>query len=86
MLWLVLLVPLVRGRRGAVASSVLGAALILTQLWFPDRYWDLVFSQGGYETALVLARDLVLLVLVAVLVLPLSSVTRDGDGGGDRSR
>ena len=86
MLWLVPLVPLVRGRRGVAAATLLGAALILTQLWFPDRYWDLVFTHGRYETALVLARDVLLLMLVAALVLPLSSVTRDGDRGGDRSR
>jgi hypothetical protein len=70
MIWLVPLVPLVRGRRGVAASAALGAALILTQLWFPDRYWDLVFGFGGFESALVLARDLVLVALVAVLVWP----------------
>jgi hypothetical protein len=83
LIWLLPLVPLVRGRRGVAAGALLGAALVLTQLWFPDNYWDLVFTFGGYETALVLARDFVLLVLVAVLVLPLSSVTRDGDSGRD---
>jgi hypothetical protein len=70
MIWLVPLVPLVRGRRGVAASAVLGAALILTQLWFPDRYWDIVFGFGGFESALVLARDLVLVALLAVLVWP----------------
>ena len=85
LIWLLPLVPLVRGRRGVVAGTVLGAALVLTQLWFPDHYWDLVFTFGGYESALVLVRDLVLLLLLAVLVLPLSSVTRDGDSGRDPS-
>ena len=70
MVWLVPLVPLVRGRRGVAASGVLGTALILTQLWFPDRYWDLVFGFGGPESALVLVRDLVLLVLLSVLLWP----------------
>jgi hypothetical protein len=49
---------------------VFAAALLLTQLWFPGRYWDLVFGFGDYESALVLARDLVLLVLLAVLLWP----------------
>jgi hypothetical protein len=92
LIWLLPLVPLVRGLRGLVASATLGAALVLTQLWFPDHYWDLVFGFGGFESALVLVRDLVLLVLVAVLVLPLERRRRDGvalaphgDGGGDPS-
>jgi hypothetical protein len=70
MIWLVPLVPLVRGRRGFAASAVLGGALILTQLWFPDRYWDLVFGMSSVEAVLVLVRDLVLLALLAILVWP----------------
>jgi len=70
MIWLLPLVPLVRGRRGFAAGALLGAALILTQLWFPDRYWRLVYDLGGYESALVLARDIVLLSLLVVLVWP----------------
>ncbi len=68
LLWLVPLVPLVRGRRGAAATVLLALALVLTQVWFPQRYWDYV---GSFHLAgVVLARDLVLLVLLAVLVLP----------------
>jgi hypothetical protein len=70
LIWLIPLVPLVRGRRGVAAGGVFAAALLLTQLWFPGRYWDLVFGFGDYESALVLARDLVLLVLLAVLLWP----------------
>ncbi|HYZ76260.1 MAG TPA: glycosyltransferase 87 family protein [Gaiellaceae bacterium] len=70
MIWLLPLVPLVRGLSGLLAGAILGATLVLTQLWFPDQYWDLVFTFGGYESALVLARDLVLLALLAVLVWP----------------
>jgi hypothetical protein len=68
LIWLVPLVPLVRGMRGAVAVALLTAALILTQVWFPRRYWDYVY---GHELAgVVFARDLVLVALVAVLALP----------------
>jgi hypothetical protein len=70
MIWLIPLVPLVRGRRGFAAGALLAAALLLTQLWFPQRYWSLVFGFGGYESALVLARDLVLLALLALLLWP----------------
>ena len=70
LIWLIPLVPLVRGRRGLAASAVLAAALVLTQLWFPYRYWDLALRQDAFASWLVLARDLVLVALVAVLAIP----------------
>ena len=70
LIWLVPLVPLVRGRRGLIASGLLAAALVLTQLWFPNRYWWLVYGFHTRETVLVAARDLTLLALLAVLVWP----------------
>ena len=70
LIWLIPLVPLVRGRRGLAASALLGLALLLTQLWFPYRYWRLVFSLDAGIWFLVLARDLVLVALLAVLVWP----------------
>jgi hypothetical protein len=69
MVWLLPLVPLVRGRRGLVASGLLGLALLLTQLWFPIRYWDLALHFAAFPSWLVLARDLVLLALLAVLLV-----------------
>src|SRR5207244_10972512 len=56
LIWLVPLVPLVRGRRGLVASGLLAAALVLTQLWFPNRYWWLVYGFHTRDTILVAAR------------------------------
>jgi Glycosyltransferase family 87 len=70
LIWLVPLVPLVAGRRGLVASSLFGLALVLTQLWFPLRYWDWVETFDGGTTSLVLLRDLVLLGALAVLLVP----------------
>jgi hypothetical protein len=70
LIWLIPLVPLVRGRRGLAASGLLGLALLLTQLWFPIRYWDLVAFEA-LPSWLVLARDLVLVALLAVLVVPM---------------
>jgi hypothetical protein len=70
LIWLVPLVPLVAGRRGLAASLLLGLALVLTQLWFPFRYWDWVETFDGGVTALVLLRDLVLVAALLVLVLP----------------
>jgi hypothetical protein len=75
MIWLIPLVPLVRGRRGLAASALLGLALLLTQLWFPIRYWRLVFNLDAGLWFVVLARDLVLVALLAVLVWPGSRET-----------
>ncbi len=69
LIWLAPLVPLVAGRRGLRAAVLLGVALVLTQLWFPARYWELALEFDGVASGLVLARDLV---LVAVLVALLS--------------
>jgi hypothetical protein len=70
LIWLLPLVPLVRGRRGLAASAVLAVALVLTQLWFPYRYWRLALHQDAIASWLVLARDLVLIALVFVLAIP----------------
>jgi Glycosyltransferase family 87 len=71
LIWLVPLVVLVRGRRGLAAGALFALALVLTQLWFPFRYWDLALHFAALPSWLVLARDLVLLALLAVLVWPL---------------
>lgn len=65
LIWLLPLVPLVRSRAGA---ALLGAACVLTQLWFPYRYWELVEELDARSSALVLARGLVLVALLAVLL------------------
>jgi len=69
LIWLLPLVPLVRGRRGVAATVLLTAACVLTQVWFPQRYfaYALQFRQAG----VVLARDLVLVALLCVLAWPL---------------
>jgi hypothetical protein len=70
LIWLVPLVPLVRGRRGVAAAALLALAMVLTQLWFPYRYWDLALHFAPRESWLVLARDLVLVALAVVLAAP----------------
>lgn len=68
LVWLVPLVPLLRGRRGAAATVLLTAALVLTQVWFPARYWEYA---GSFRLAgVVLARDVVLVALLVVLAWP----------------
>jgi hypothetical protein len=77
LIWLVPLVPLVAGRRGLFASALLATAIVLTQLWFPFRYWDLALEFDEPASWLVLVRDLVLVGLLAVLALGLRE--RDPD-------
>jgi len=68
LIWLVPIVPLVRGRRGLSASLLLGTALVLTQVWFPFRYWDYANHFEPAASWLVLARDMTLVCLFAVLL------------------
>ena len=70
LIWLLPLVPLVRGRRGVAATALFALACLLTQLWFPFRYWDLVLKFAAFPSWLVFLRDLVMLGLLAVLLLP----------------
>ncbi|HUZ81341.1 MAG TPA: glycosyltransferase 87 family protein [Gaiellaceae bacterium] len=69
LLWLVPLVPLVRGRRGVASTALLASALVATQVWFPQRYWAYVGS--FHLAAVVLVRDVILVVLTVVLVAPM---------------
>ena len=75
LIWLIPIVPLVRGRRGLGASALLGAALVLTQIWFPFRYFRLALHFEAGLSWLLLARDLTLVALVAVLVVSLRRTT-----------
>jgi hypothetical protein len=68
LIWLIPVIPLLRGRRGLTAGAIFAAALVVTQLWFPYRYWDLALHFGTLESWLVLVRDLLLVALLAVVV------------------
>jgi hypothetical protein len=67
LIWLAPVVPL--ARRWA-ATALLVLALVLTQLWFPFRYWDLVREFDPFVSWLVVARDLALIALLLVLTGP----------------
>jgi hypothetical protein len=70
LIWLLPLVPLIRGRRGVYASATFAAALVLTQLWFPYHYWALANGFALRESWELLARDLLVVALAGVLVWP----------------
>ena len=66
LIWLVPLVPLAAAVSGLGTQVLFVTALVLTQLWFPSRYWDVVdLGAAGW---LVLVRDLVLVGLLVALV------------------
>ena len=74
LLWLIPLVPLVRGRRGLAATGLLTAALLLTQVWFPQRYWD--YADHLRLAGVVLARDLLVVALFVLLAGPVAERVR----------
>jgi hypothetical protein len=71
LIWLIPVVPLVAGRRGLRASLLLGGALVLTQIWFPFRYFRLSLHFEPGLSWVLLARDLTLVALVGVLTVTL---------------
>jgi glycosyl transferase family 87 len=75
MIWLIPIVPLVRGRRGLGAAALLGVALVLTQTWFPFRYFRLALDFEEGLSWLLLARDLTVVAVVAVLTVTLRRTT-----------
>jgi Glycosyltransferase family 87 len=71
LIWLIPIVPLVRGRRGLWASALLAAALVLTQVWFPFRYFRLALHFEVSLSWVLLARDLALVALTVLLAFTL---------------
>jgi len=76
LIWLIPVVPLVRGRRGLSASALLAVALALTQLWFPFRYFRLAIDFEPGLSWLLLARDLALVAVTALLAVSLGRLER----------
>ena len=66
LVWLIPLVALVHSRR---VRALLVAALVLTQVEFPARYWPFANDLRPSISAVVLARDFVLVAIFALLVL-----------------
>jgi hypothetical protein len=75
LIWLIPVVPLVRGRRGLTASALLALALVLTQIWFPFRYFRLALDFDPGLSWLLFVRDLT---LVAIAVMLAVSLRRPG--------
>lgn len=69
LIWLIPLVPVARRMPAAAAYAI---ALVLTQLYFPSRYWDLVDNFRGQVVAIVLIRDCAVVMLVLLLTYALA--------------
>jgi uncharacterized membrane protein len=67
LLWLIPLVALLGGTLAVVGPAIVGVAIVLTRLYFPER-WRGVIRQESTATWLLISRDLVLLALLAWLV------------------
>lgn len=81
LVWPLFAVALVGGVRGRRAGVLYAAACLLTLGWFPAWYWDLVREFHPVASALVLARDVFLVVLFATLVWPRRArASRSGPG------
>lgn len=70
LIWLAPLVVALPRARGVVAAGLLAASMVLTQLWFPDRYFQLL-AFAPLPSWLVFSRDMLLLCLLGTLAWPL---------------
>jgi hypothetical protein len=69
-IWLIPLVALLDGRRAVAATLALVVAMLLMQEWYPARYPGWMAGSDPAVAWIVLGRDLVLVALLAVLVVP----------------
>jgi hypothetical protein len=87
LIWLIPLVPIVRS---FTARVLFAGALILTQIYFPRRYWDLVIELRARVSTIVLLRDLFVVAVFGVLLYVLqrstaSSSAEHSDAVSDRN-
>jgi predicted membrane-bound dolichyl-phosphate-mannose-protein mannosyltransferase len=86
LVWLIPVVPLLGGRRGIIAAAFVALAYLLTEAYFPKRYFTLV-NEGDLGVATtVLLRDLSLVALFAVAALPLRRMWNGGLAAWDWAR
>jgi uncharacterized membrane protein len=71
LIWLVPFVALASGSAGLAAGAFLLLALGLTQTWFPWSYWQLANGHESPWSWYLLARDLALVAVAAVLAVGL---------------
>jgi hypothetical protein len=72
-LWLIPLVPLLGDGLALAGAAAVGASVVLTRAYFPGRWRDLILFEA-LPTWLLAARDALLVLLLATLVLSLLRV------------
>lgn len=84
LIWIIPFALLVGGARGLVVGGALFLALGLTQSWqVADHYWSLALHHAAPYSWYLLARDLILVLIAAVLLVELS---RARDSEAERER
>ncbi len=77
LIWLAPLVAVLRGRRGLAAAALLACAMSMTQIYYP-LHFDPLKTFQPLESWAVVARDLLLVALLATLAWPEKGFTRPG--------
>ena len=75
LIWLLPLIPLIKGRDRSLITGLFAAVLLLTQWEFPARYWELYLLQRMMVVE-VAARNVLLGVLLVLLFLSLGNEKR----------
>jgi hypothetical protein len=71
LIWLIPLAPLLGGTFALAGSAIVGAAAVLTRLYFPSHWSDLIRFEAT-PTALLVVRNALLLCLLALLTVQAS--------------
>lgn len=74
LIWLLPLVVLVRNRLGQLVTGIFVAAVVLTQMWEPFLYWQLLRDQT-LVSLLLFARDVLVVALFVLLLRGQRSAT-----------
>ena len=75
LIWLLPLIPLIKGRDRSLITGLFAAVLLLTQWEFPARYWELYLLQKTMVVE-VAARNVLLGVLLVLMILSLGNEKR----------
>ena len=75
LIWLLPLIPLLKGRDRGLITGLFAAVLLLTQWEFPARYWELYLLQKTMVVE-VAARNVLLGLLLVLMILSLGNEKR----------